>query len=103
MNKFLHRLHQDYAVLITKEEALARIERSAYRKQTKKKPRRIVKKADGCKSLAAVQKESRIKKSDFMKMLDRFSKMGFSPLVLPDHIDRKTIKWRQGVKIHDPE
>ena len=45
MNKFLHRLHQDYAVLITKEEALARIERSAYRKQTKKKLHRIVKKS----------------------------------------------------------
>ena len=103
MDKFLHRLHQDYAVLVTKEEALARIEQSTYRKQTKKKLRRIVKKADGCESLAAVQKESRIKRSDFMKMLDRFSKMGFSPLVLPDHIDRKTIKWRQGVKIHDPE
>ena len=101
--KFLHRLHQDYAALVTKEEALARIERSAYRKQTKKQLRRIVKKADGCESLAAVQRESRIKKSDFMKMLDRFSKMGFSPLVLPDHVDRKTIKWRQGVKIHAPE
>ena len=93
MNKFLHRLNQDYAVLITKEEALARIERSAYRKQTKKKLRRIVKKADGCKSLAAVQKESRIKKSDFMKMLDRFSGMGFSPLVLPDSNGQKMLDW----------
>lgn len=93
MNKFLHRLHQDYAVLITKEEALARIERSAYRKQTKKKLRRIVKKADGCKSLAAVQKESRIKKSDFMKMLDRFSRMGFSPLILPDGYSKESLAW----------
>ena len=93
MNKFLHRLHQDYAVLITKEEALARIERSAYRKQTKKKLRRIVKKADGCKSLAAVQKESRIKKSDFMKMLDRFSGMGFSPLILPDGYSKGSLDW----------
>lgn len=93
MNKFLHRLHQDYAVLITKEEALARIERSAYRKQTKKKLRRIVKKADGCKSLAAVQKESRIKKSDFMKMLDRFSRMGFSPLILPSDFSGEMLKW----------
>ncbi len=93
MNKFLHRLHQDYAVLITKEEALARIERSAYRKQTKKKLHRIVKKADGCKSLAAVQKESRIKKSDFMKMLDRFSRMGFSPLILPSDFSGEMLKW----------
>lgn len=93
INKFLHRLHQDYAVLITKEEALARIERSAYRKQTKKKLRRIVKKADGCKSLAAVQKESRIKKSDFMKMLDRFSRMGFSPQILPSDFSGEMLKW----------
>ena len=91
--KFLHRLHQDYAVLVTKEEALARIERSAYQKQTKKQLRRIVKKADGCESLAAVQRESRIKKSDFMKMLDRFSKMGFSPLVLPDSNGQKMLDW----------
>ncbi|MBS6641854.1 MAG: hypothetical protein KH295_12520, partial [Clostridiaceae bacterium] len=87
------RLHQDYAVLVTKEEALARIEQSTYRKQTKKKLRRIVKKADGCESLAAVQRESRIKKSDFMKMLDRFSKMGFSPLVLPDSNGQKMLDW----------
>ena len=93
INKFLHRLHQDYAVLITKEEALALIERSAYRKQTKKKLRRIVKKADGCKSLAAVQKESRIKKSDFMKMLDRFSRMGFSPQILPSDFSGEMLKW----------
>lgn len=93
MNKFLHRLHQDYAVLVTKEEALARIEQSAYRKQTKKKLRRIVKKADGCESLAAVRKESRIKKSDFMKMLDRFSGMGFSPLTLPDDFGEERLKW----------
>lgn len=93
MNKFLHRLHQDYAVLVTKEEALARIEQSAYRKQTKKKLRRIVKKADGCESLAAVRKESRIKKSDFMKMLDRFSGMGFSPLTLPDDFGEERLEW----------
>lgn len=93
MDKFLHRLHQDYAVLVTKEEALARIEQSAYRKQTKKKLRRIVKKADGCESLAAVRKESRIKKSDFMKMLDRFSEMGFSPLTLPYGYSKESLAW----------
>ena len=93
MDKFLHRLHQDYAVLVTKEEALARIEQSVYRKQTKKKLRRIVKKADGCESLAAVQKESRIKKSDFMKMLDRFSEMGFSPLTLPYGYSKESLAW----------
>ena len=93
MDKFLHRLHQDYAVLVKKEEALARIEQSAYRKETKKMLRRIVKKADGCKSLAAVRKESRIKKSDFMKMLDRFSGMGFSPLILPDGFAEERLEW----------
>lgn len=91
--RFLHRLHQDYDALVTKQEALARIDRSAYRKETRKALRRIVKKADGCRSLAAVQRESRIKKAKFIKMLDRFRQMGFSPLVLPDGFRREQMVW----------
>ena len=91
--KFLHGLHQDYDALVKREEALARIEQSGYRKQTKRELRRIVKRADGCKSLAAVQKGSRIKKSVFIKMLKRFSQMGFSPLVLPDRCGQKRLDW----------
>lgn len=92
-SRFLHRLHQDYDALVTKQEALARIDRSSYRRETRKALRRIVKKADGCQSLAAVQRESRIKKTKFIKMLDRFRQMGFSPLVLPDGFGREQVAW----------
>ena len=42
----------------------------------KPKLRRIAKKANGCVSLAAVQKDCRIKKSDFIKLLGKFEEMG---------------------------
>ena len=45
------------------------INASKYREKTKRKLRRIAKKANGCVSLAAVQKDCRIKKSDFIKLL----------------------------------
>ena len=38
--------------------------------------RRIAKKANGCVSLAAVRKDCRIKKSDFIKLLGKFEEMG---------------------------
>ena len=57
-------------------ELLDRINASKYREKTKKKLRRIAKKANGCVSLAAVQKDCRIKKSDLIKLLGKFEEMG---------------------------
>ena len=41
----------------------------------RKKLRRIAKKANGCVSLAAVQKDCRIRKSEFIKLLGKFEEM----------------------------
>ena len=75
MDKFLHRLHQDYAVLVTRRNACAH--RAVDLPETdKKKLRRIVKKGGRLRIARSVQRESRIKKSDFMKMLDLFLRWG---------------------------
>lgn len=75
-SKFLHRLHMTYFDPISLPELLDRIDVSKYREKTKKKLRRIAKKANGCVSLAAVRKDCRIKKSDFIKLLGKFEEMG---------------------------
>ena len=62
-SKFLHRLHITYFDPVSLSELLNRIDASKYHEKTKKKLRRIAKKANGCVSLAAVQKDCRIKKS----------------------------------------
>lgn len=61
---------------VSLSELLNRINASKYREKTKKKLRRIAKKANGCVSLAAVQKDCRIKKSEFInKLLGKFEEM----------------------------
>ena len=75
-HKFLHRLHMTHFDPISLPELLARINASKYREKTKKKLRRIAKKANGCVSLAAVQKDCRIKKSEFIKLLGKFEEVG---------------------------
>lgn len=44
MDKFLHRLHQDFPQVVYKKEAFKRIEASCYQKRTKDKMRELVKK-----------------------------------------------------------
>ena len=75
-HKFLHRLHMTHFEPISLPELLDYINASKYREKTKKKLRRIAKKANGCVSLAAVQKDCRIKKFEFIKLLGKFEKMG---------------------------
>ena len=75
-HKFLHRLHMTHFDPVPLSELLDRIDASQYREKTKKKLRRIAKKANGCVSLAAVQKDCRIKKSEFIKLLVKFEDMG---------------------------
>ncbi|RGC56125.1 hypothetical protein DXA92_09735 [Agathobaculum butyriciproducens] len=75
-SKFLHRLHMTYFDPVPLSELLDRIDASKYHKKTKKMMRRIAKKANGCVSLAAVRKDCRIKKSDFIKLLGKFEEMG---------------------------
>ena len=75
-HKFLHRLHMTHFDPISLSELLDCINASRYREKTKKKLRRIAKKANGCVSLAAVQKDCRIRKSEFIKLLGKFEEMG---------------------------
>ena len=75
-HKFLHRLHMTYFDPVSLSELMNRINASKYREKTKKELRRIAKKANGCVSLAAVQKDCRIKKSEFIKLLGKFEEMG---------------------------
>ena len=75
-HKFLHRLHMMHFDPVSLPKLLACIDASKYREKTKKKLRRIAKKANGCVSLAAVQKDCRIRKSEFIKLLGKFEEMG---------------------------
>ena len=75
-HKFLHRLHMTYFDPVSLSELMNRINAFKYREKTKKKLRRIAKKANGCFSLAAVQKDCRIKQSEFIKLLGKFEEMG---------------------------
>ncbi len=74
-HKFLHRLHMMHFDPVSLPKLLACIDASKYREKTKKKLRRIAKKANDCVSLAAVQKDCRIKKSDLIKLLGKFEEM----------------------------
>lgn len=76
LHKFLHRLQMPEFDPVPLSELLDRINSSNYREKAKKKLRRIAKKANSCVSLAAVRKECRIKKSDFIKLLGKFEEMG---------------------------
>ncbi len=81
LDKFLRRLHlPENTRLVTLTQALEIINASRFREKTKKKLRRIVKKANGCESLAAVQKKTRIKKSEFITMLEKFETLGICPI-----------------------
>ena len=75
-HKFLHRLHMTHFDPISIPELLDCINASKDREKTKRKLRSFAKKAHGCVSLAAVPKDSRIKKSDLIKLLGTFEKMG---------------------------
>lgn len=81
LDQFLHRLHlPENTQLVTLAQALEIINASRFREKTKKKLRRIVKKANDCESLAVVQKKTRIKKSEFIKMLKKFETLGICPI-----------------------
>ena len=75
-HKFLHRLHMTHFDPVSLPKLLDCINASKYREKTKKKLRRIAKKANGCVSLAAVQKDCIIKKFEFIKLLGKFEEMG---------------------------
>lgn len=80
MDKFLHRLYQDFDRIVPLEELMREIDASGFREKNKKRMRRLAKRMDGCESLTAAQKSLRMKKKCFIELLERFRKLGISPI-----------------------
>ena len=80
MDKFQHRLHQDYGKVVTEEEAIEIIEASSFRTKTKKKMCIIMELAAKCESLIEVRTKMRMSHKHFKALLDRFQKLGISPI-----------------------
>ncbi|MFR3787318.1 MAG: hypothetical protein ACLTWR_08505 [Agathobaculum desmolans] len=74
--KFLHRSYLIHCAPVSLPEHLNRINASRYLEKTKKKLRRIAKKANDCVLLAVVRKNCRIKKSEFIKLLRKLEEIG---------------------------
>ena len=83
MDKFLHRLHQDFPQVVHKEEAFKRIEESGFQKRTKDNMRELVKKMSSCGSFTAARQKMEISKKSFMQLLGKFEKIKISPITLP--------------------
>ena len=83
MDKFLHRLHQDFPQVVHKEEALKRIEESGFQKRTKDKMRELVKKMSSCGSFTTARKKMGLNKKSFIQLLKKFEKIKISPITLP--------------------
>lgn len=64
----------------TIELALQMIEESSFRQKTKKKMSRVVKLAAKCESLVEVRKKMTVSHKHFKALLDRFRKLGISPI-----------------------
>ena len=83
VNKFLHRLHQDFPQVVHKKEAFKRIEESCFQQRTKGKMRELVKKMSSCGSFTAARQKMEISKKSFMQLLGKFEKIKISPITLP--------------------
>ena len=84
MDKFLHRLHQDFPQVVHKEEALKRIEERGFQKRTKDKMRELVKKMSSCGSFTAARQKMGLSKKSFIQLLGKFEKIKISPITLPE-------------------
>ena len=84
MDKFLHRLHQDFPQVVHKEEAFKRIEKSSFQKRTKDKMRELVKKMSSCGSFTVARQKMGLGKKSFIQLLGKFEKIKISPIILPE-------------------
>jgi len=82
MDKFLHRLYQDSDKIVTKEQALQMIEESSFRKKTKTKMCKVVNLTVKWGSLIKVRSKMGVSHKTFKALLDRFRKLGISPITL---------------------
>lgn len=83
VNRFLHRLHQDFPQVVHTKEALKRIEESGFQKRTKDKMRELVKKMSSCGSFTAARQKMGLNKKSFIQLLEKFEKIKISPITLP--------------------
>lgn len=88
MDKFLHRLHQDFPQVVHKKEALKRIEESGFQQHTKDKMRELVKKMSSCGSFTAARQKMGLNKKSFIRLLGKFEKIKISPITLPEKFVR---------------
>ena len=79
-SRFLHRLYQDFNRMLTLPELLEAIEASGFRSKTKKRMARLTKKMGDCESLTAARKKMKLKEKDFIQLLEKFRKLGISPI-----------------------
>ena len=84
MDKFLHRLHQDFPQVVYKKEAFKWIEESGFQKRTKDKMRELVKKMSSCGSFTAARQKMGLNKKSFIQLLKKFEKIKISPITLPE-------------------
>ena len=84
VDKFLHRLHQDFPQVVHTKEALKRIEESGFQKRTKDKMRELVKKMSSCGSFTAARQKMGLNKKSFIQLLKKFEKIKISPIILPE-------------------
>ena len=88
MDKFLHRLHQDFPQVVHKKEAFKRIEESCFQQRTKDKMRELVKKMSSCGSFTAARQKMGLNKKSFIQLLGKFEKIKISPITLPEKFVR---------------
>lgn len=82
MDKFLHRLHQDFPQVVHKKDAFKRIEERGFQKRTKDKMRELVKKMSSCGSFTAARQKMGLNKKSFIRLLGKFEKIKISPITL---------------------
>lgn len=99
VDKFLHRLHQDFPQVVHKKEALKWIEESGFQKRTKDKMRELVKKMSSCGSFTAARQKMGLNKKSFIQLLKKFEKIKISPITLPQkaEIDVVSTGYQNGV------
>ena len=99
VNKFLHRLHQDFPQVVHKKEAFKRIEESCFQQRTKDKMRELVKKMSSCGSFTAARQKMGLNKKSFIQLLGKFEKIKISPITLPQkaEIDVLLTEYQNGV------
>ena len=93
VNKFLHRLHQDFPQVVHKKEAFKRIEESCFQQRTKDKMRELVKKMSSCGSFTAARHNMGLNKKSFIQLLEKFEKIKISPITLSKKLNRDCLEF----------